>query len=216
MRMLETLQTTPLLFVALFAFAAAITPGPNNIMLMSSGLTFGMRRTIPHMVGIAAGFLVLTVVLVLGVGAVLMAVPPFRYALLVGGTLFLCYLAYKTMTAPTDLAQRQSKRPLTFLEAAAFQFINPKGWGFGLSYIALVTGVSPNGKLTFWIAIFAILIPQVATYISAITWSGLGQFMARLIDSPKTVKAINIGLGLTLLAMIPLMFWTELDAILKL
>ena len=214
--MIEILQNSQLYVAALFAFVSAITPGPNNIMLMSSGLTFGIRRTVPHMVGIAAGFLVLTILLVVGVGAALMAVPPFRYALLIGGTVFLFYLAYKTFTAPTDLQKRQSKRPLSFWEAAAFQFINPKGWGFGLSYIALITGISPTGQISLPLAIIAVLIPQISTYISAITWSGLGRVMAQLITKPRLVRAINIVLGLTLFLMIPLMFWSELSAIMGL
>ena len=137
-------------------------------------------------------------------------------ALLIGGTLFLFYLAYKTFTAPTDLQQRQAKRPLSFWEAAAFQFINPKAWGFGLSYIALITGISSTGQISIPLAIIAVLIPQVSTCISAITWSGLGRVMAQLITKPRLVRAINIVLGLTLFLMIPLMFWSELRAILTL
>ena len=213
--MLETLQTTPIYIVALYAFVAAMTPGPNNIMLLSSGLTFGIQRTVPHMVGIASGFLLLTTLLVFGVGAVLMVFPPFRYGLLVGGTLFMFYLAYKTFTAPTDLKQRESKRPLNFWEAAAFQFINPKTWGFGLSYMALVIGVAPEGKITFWIAFYAILCPQLATCVSAITWAGLGRLMAQLIDNPGKVRVINIALAFTLFLMIPLMFWSELRDVLS-
>jgi threonine/homoserine/homoserine lactone efflux protein len=212
----ETLQITSLAMVALYSFVAAITPGPNNIMLLSSGLTFGMRRTVPHMAGILAGFLVLTTVIVIGVGAAVMAVPAFRYALLAGGTAFMVYLAYKTMTASSDLKQREAKRPLTFSEAAAFQAINPKAWGFGLSYMALVIGVSPGEVVTFWIAVYAILIPQISTAISALSWAGLGQVMTQLIDSPRTVRLINILLGLTLFLMIPLMFWSELREILAL
>ena len=70
--------------------------------------------------------------------------------------------------------------------------------------------------MTFWIAIIAILIPQISTVISAFSWAGLGQIMSRLIDSPGTVRVINILLGLTLFLMIPLMFWSELRAILML
>ena len=199
MRMLETLQTTPLLFVALFAFAAAITPGPNNIMLMSSGLTFGMRRTIPHMVGIAAGFLVLTVVLVLGVGAVLMAVPPFRYALLVGGTLFLCYLAYKTMTAPTDLAQRQSKRPLTFLEAAAFQFINPKGVVMAITVIS--SFISPDHDY-FAQFLMVMMCFTLVTLMAVLCWAGFGVMIRGLIDTPLRLRVFNITMAALLIGSI--------------
>ena len=89
-------------------------------------------------------------------------------------------------------------------------------WGFGLSYMALVIGVSPGEVVTFWIAVYAILIPQISTAISALSWAGLGQVMTQLIDSPRTVRLINILLGLTLFLMIPLMFWSELREILAL
>lgn len=212
--MFESLQNAPLLMAALYSFIAAMTPGPNNLMLLSSGLTFGYRRTLPHMLGVAFGFLILTTAIVIGVGAAIMAAPSVRWFLLIGGTLFMLYLIYRTVTASADLSQRESKRPLRFWEAAAFQGINPKAWGFGLPYMALVTGAAPNGQLSLWIAIGAIIIPLINTLLSAVTWVGLGQMMARLIQSPKTVRGINIVLGLTLFLMIPLMWWSELAALL--
>lgn len=212
--MIEALQNTPLFAPALYAFIAAMTPGPNNLMLLSSGLTFGFARTLPHMLGVSFGFLILTVAIVAGVGAAIMAMPTVRWFLLLGGTMFMIYLAYKTMTAPADLKQRESKRPLRFWEAAAFQAINPKAWGFGLSYMALISGVAPNGQITFWLAIAAIIIPQITTFCSVVTWAGLGQGMSRLIESPRIVRVINVALGLTLFLMIPLMWWSELQEIL--
>ncbi len=212
--MIEVLKNSPLVVAALYAFVAAMTPGPNNLMLLSSGMTFGLRRTLPHMLGAAGGFLVLITAIAAGVGAAIAAVPAFRWLLLLGGSAFMAYLAFRIMTAPADLKQRESKRPLNFYEAAAFQAINPKAWGFSLSYMALIVGVSDAGKITFWLGFSAVVISMGTTLCSTLTWVGLGRIMARLIDSPQLVRVINVVLGLTLFLMIPLMFWSELNDIL--
>jgi threonine/homoserine/homoserine lactone efflux protein len=116
-----------------FAFASSITPGPNNLMLSASGIAFGLRRTLPHLAGVAFGFLVLLLVCGSGVGAVVTAFPAVAVALKLFGTLYLLYLAWSMRNALAPEAADASARPLRFVEAALFQFVNPKGWIMALT-----------------------------------------------------------------------------------
>ena len=111
--------------LALYAFVTSITPGPNNLMLASSGLTFGFRRTVPHIVGILGGCFVLIAVTGLGLGAVFQAEPRLQLALKIAGAGYLLYLAWKFWRAG-ELKDKGEGRPLTLANAAIFQFVNPK------------------------------------------------------------------------------------------
>eukprot|EP01032_Pedospumella_encystans_P037887 gene37887-42912_t len=129
-----------LLALVLFALATSITPGPNNMMLFASGVNFGFRRTIPHMLGIGAGFLSLLIGVGLGLGAVLHAYPPAFIALKVAGGLYLLWIAWK-IGSSRSMGEGEAKgRPMTFLGAAAFQWVNPKAWVMAVTAMA----VSPN------------------------------------------------------------------------
>ena len=118
-----------------FAFVSSITPGPNNLMLASSGVAFGMRRSLPHVFGIPVGFAALLVVTGLGVGAVVANVPAAALGLKLFGTLYLAYLTW-IMRHAFDIDHAQSAaRPLRFIEAALFQFANPKAWIMALTAV---------------------------------------------------------------------------------
>lgn len=125
-----------LLAFANFAFVASITPGPNNLMVMASGAAFGMRATIPHIAGIAVGFAVLLSAVVFGLGALLDQMPVLWSVLKWGGVIWLCYLAWQlarpaVFWAPSDTgpgAGQGKARPMTLVEAALFQWVNPKAW----------------------------------------------------------------------------------------
>ena len=214
--MFQDLATHPMVAGAVYSFIAAMTPGPNNLMLLSSGMTFGLRRPLPHMFGVAGGFLVLMTVVIVGVGALLNALPAVRWALLIAGSSFMAYLAYRTMTASTDLEHKKASRPLTFLEASAFQAINPKGWGYALSYTAMIAGLSETGEIGWMLGIGAVAVSLSPSAFSSLTWVSLGQLMSRLIDNPRRIRVINVALGLSLFLMIPLMFLGELQDILGL
>lgn len=110
----------------IFSLSAAFTPGPNNVMLTSSAATFGSRRILPHILGIAAGFAGLAVAGGFGLAGLMKAVPQLHPALKFFGIVFLLYLAWKIGTA-TRATATGSSRPLGFLQAAAFQWIKPKG-----------------------------------------------------------------------------------------
>jgi threonine/homoserine/homoserine lactone efflux protein len=168
----------PLLPLVSFAFVSSITPGPNNVMLSASGVAFGLRRTLPHMFGVTVGFFVLLVVCGAGVGALIVEFPPLGVLLKVGGTLYLLYLAWlmRNAFAPQINA---SARPLTFLEAAAFQFVNPKAWVMGVTAVSVfVPDLEPR-----WVAIavlcglFALInLPCVCTW--AVVGASLKRWLA--------------------------------------
>lgn len=126
-----------LLPLAGFAFASSITPGPNNLMLSASGIAFGLRRTLPHLAGVVAGFEVLLVVCASGVGALVGAFPAAGFAMKAIGSGYLLYLAWsmRGVFSP-DVASRPSK-PLTFVEAALFQFVNPKAWLMAITAVSV-------------------------------------------------------------------------------
>ncbi|WP_292288737.1 LysE family translocator [Marivita sp.] len=136
-----SLDLAVLIAFANFAFVASITPGPNNLMVLASGAAFGMRATLPHIAGIALGFAVMLSAVVLGLGAVLDQYPMIWSVLKWGGVIWLCYLAWQlarpalfwTPSTGTAASEAQKARPMTLIEAALFQWVNPKAWAMALA-----------------------------------------------------------------------------------
>src|SRR5712691_3719352 len=119
----------------LFAVVMLFTPGPNNIMLMSSGLNFGFSRTLPHMLGVSIGFGLMVFLLGIGLGAVFQLYPALYAVLKYAGAAYLLYLAWGIGTSGKVEAGKKKSRPLTFLEGVAFQWVNAKGWIIALGAI---------------------------------------------------------------------------------
>lgn len=135
-----SLDLAVLIAFANFAFVASITPGPNNLMVLASGAAFGMRATLPHIAGIALGFGVMLSAVVFGLGALLDQYPVLWSVLKWGGVIWLCYLAWQlarpaVFWAPTAGAASETPtaRPMTLIEAALFQWVNPKAWAMALA-----------------------------------------------------------------------------------
>jgi threonine/homoserine/homoserine lactone efflux protein len=172
-------------------------------MLLASGVNFGFRRTVPHILGMLAGFLTLNVAVALGVGALLVAFPALHLALKVGGGLYLAYLAWKIATARKMTSSAEDgARPLSFLQAALFQWVNPKGW------IAIVTAVglySQPDALTLSV-VTVVLCFMLSGTIAAPTWAGFGTALRDYLDDPVRLKWFNVSMGaLLLLTLIPMM-----------
>ncbi len=183
-----------LLALILFAFATSITPGPNNMMLFASGVNFGFRRTIPHMFGIGAGFLSLLLGVGLGLGALLSAYPPAFIALKVAGGLYLLWIAWK-IGSSRSMGEGESKaRPMTFLSAAAFQWVNPKAWVMAITAMA----VYPNPEqYALTVAIVALVFAAV-NVPSVSTWAGFGSALREWLSVPVRLKWFNITMALLL------------------
>jgi threonine/homoserine/homoserine lactone efflux protein len=183
-----------LLALVLFALATSITPGPNNMMLFASGVNFGFRRTIPHMLGIGAGFLSLLIGVGLGLGAVLHAYPPAFIALKVAGGLYLLWIAWK-IGSSRSMGEGEAKgRPMTFLGAAAFQWVNPKAWVMAVTAMA----VYPNPEqYTLTVAIVALVFAAV-NVPSVSTWAGFGSALREWLSVPVRLKWFNITMAVLL------------------
>ncbi|NVO57570.1 LysE family translocator [Rhodobacteraceae bacterium B1Z28] len=191
-----------LLALIAFAFVSSITPGPNNLMLMASGANFGFRRTIPHMLGIGLGFTFM--VLLVGTGLVqIFDRYPLSYSVLKGGSVvYLLYLAWKIAHAAPAQGEATSGTPMTFLQAAAFQWVNPKAWAMALT---ATTAYAPeqtfNAIVVVAVVFGAINLPSVST------WTVLGQQMARVLTNPRRLLVFNWTMAGLLVASLYPILW---------
>ena len=188
------MQADTLLALFLFASTTSITPGPNNMMLFASGVNFGFARTIPHMFGIGAGFLSLLIAVGLGLGALLHSVPMLYIALKFAGGAYLVWIAWKIGTSRTLSEGKAGAAPMSFLQAAAFQWINPKAWVMAVT--AMATYTSEQAYLTSVLivgVIFAIVnVPSVST------WAGFGSALRQWLSEPVRLKWFNITMAVLL------------------
>ena len=187
-----------------FMFVASITPGPNNVMLAASGMNYGYRKTVPHMLGIAVGFGLLMFACMIGIGAIFEAMPALQVIMKICGAAYLTYLAWRVaMAGKIKLDGHVTKgRPLTFLEAFLFQFINPKAW---IAVLASISALLPAGLNMFEYALIALAVTSIICSVSVNVWTLFGKVMARLFTSDKYRRAINIALAVLLIATIPMM-----------
>ena len=186
------------LFLALagFALVTVITPGPNNLMLMASGANFGFRRSIPHMLGVGLGFPLMIIPVGLGVMQVFDLWPLSYTILKVLSVAYMLYLAWKIANAaPPDGAPKTDSKPLTFLQASAFQWVNPKAWSMALGAITLYATGRDLGAV-LWVA---------GTYVamgcfSTTSWTVLGQQLRRILNRPKRLRIFNWAMAALLVA----------------
>ncbi len=188
------MQADTLLALFLFAFTTSITPGPNNMMLFASGVNFGFVRTIPHMIGIGAGFLSLLVAVGLGLGALLHSVPLIYTVLKFAGGAYLIWIAWKIATSRSLSEGSAGVVPMTFLQAAAFQWVNPKAWVMAVSAMATYTSEDSYLASVMIVGlIFAIVnVPSVST------WAGFGSALRQWLSDPVRLKWFNITMAVLL------------------
>jgi threonine/homoserine/homoserine lactone efflux protein len=187
------------LFIAFIVFAAVMffTPGPNNIMLLSSGLTHGFRRTLPHMAGVAIGFAFMVGVVGLGLGTLFTAYPVLQTILKYAGAAYLIYLAGAiAVSGPTASNQGKPRGPMTFWGAALFQWINAKGW---VMVIGTVTAYAAIGSFP-WNIVIQTGISLVMGVLSSVAWALFGSALRPVLTSPRAVRAFNLLMAALLLA----------------
>jgi len=190
------------LALALFAFVSSITPGPNNLMLMASGANFGFRRTIPHMLGVALGFVFMVLMVGVGLVQVFDAFPVSYTVLKVVSVLYLLWLAWKIANAGPAEASGDSGTPMTFVQAAAFQWVNPKAWAMALTAISAYTPEQTMTAILLVGVVFgAINLPSVGS------WTVLGQQMARFLTNPRRLVAFNWTMAGLLVASLYPVIW---------
>lgn len=189
------MQIDLLLPLVLFALATSVTPGPNNLMLMASGANFGVRATVPHMLGVGLGFVFLCLCTGLGLVQVFDRWPATKQALTVASAAYLVWLAWKFGTA-APLAEGAARgRPMTFLAAAAFQWVNPKAWAMAITAVTVYAGDRSAGAVALVAAVFGLVnIPSVGLWVVA------GREIRRFLTSPARLRAFNWTMAALILA----------------
>lgn len=185
-----------LAFVA-FALVTSITPGPNNMMLLASGVNFGIRRSLPHMLGISLGFMVLVIAVGMGLGQVFERLPVLHEVLRYAGAAYLLYLAWKIAQSGAPQGRdTPNAKPFTFLQAAAFQWVNPKAW---IMAIGAITTYTPHEGFFTNVLLIAALFALV-NCPSVGLWTVAGSLLRKWLDNPRALRAFNIGMALLLVA----------------
>ncbi|HWW73612.1 MAG TPA: LysE family translocator [Duganella sp.] len=189
----------PDLLLPLFTFAAVtfITPGPNNAMIMASGLNYGFKRSLPHLFGITFGFAFMIFATGLGLHAVFVRFPLLQLIWKYVGAIYLLWLAWKlARAAPMNAEQAARSKPMGFFGAAAFQWINPKAWVMAISAI---TTYLPQGFGVGEVAQLALVFNVVGTF-GVGAWAVFGVAMRRLLQDPRSVRIFNVAMALLLVA----------------
>ncbi|WP_405128540.1 LysE family translocator [Pseudoalteromonas sp. PB2-1] len=184
--------------LALFALVSSITPGPNNLMLMSSGANFGFRRTMPHLLGVTLGFMLMLILVGLGVMQVFDFFPSSYLILKVFCVAYLFYLAFKIATSNGQQASNNKSEPFTFTQAALFQWVNPKAWAMALSAIGLY---APDKNL---LSVFIVsIVFGVVNLPCVCSWTLLGQKLQHYLRNPVRLKGFNhIMAGLLIVSVL--------------
>jgi len=180
--------------LAAFSFVSSITPGPNNLMLMASGANYGFRRTVPHMLGVGIGFMFMLVMVGVGLMQIFNAIPASYLALKVVSVLYLLYLAYKiAVAAPPSNQEEKTGKPFTFLQAATFQWVNPKAWTMALSSVAVY---APSQSLMA-VALVAVVFGTINLPCVSV-WTVLGEQLQHVLSSPRRLRAFNVTMAVLL------------------
>ena len=202
---METFTFALLLSIFMFSFATSMTPGPNNIMLLSSGLTFGYKKTLPHILGVVIGFPLMTIFVGLGLGE-FFKLYPFAFIILkIIGIAYLLYLAYKIATStPTFKKNDENSQALKFMPIVLFQWMNPKNW------IKIITAMSVYvtsiEHATAQIIVITIIF-FLTVLVSANSWAIGGVILKKLIKSDIGIKRFNLIMAMLLvLSIVPTMF----------
>jgi threonine/homoserine/homoserine lactone efflux protein len=181
----------------LFATVMFITPGPNNVMLLSSGLTHGFRRTLPHIAGITIGMGFMIAAVGLGLGTIFITYPVLQTILKYAGAAYLVYLAVAiAMSGTATTGQDNARGPMTFWGAAMFQWVNVKGW---VMVIGTITAYAAIASFP-WNIVIQTAISLVVGALSTVAWALFGSALRPVLTSPWAVRAFNIAMALLLLA----------------
>jgi len=186
------------LALAAFSIVSTGSPGPNNVLLWASGAAFGFRSTMPHIAGTALGIGALALIAAAGLAAIVSAVPTLAVAMKIAASAYLIYLAWQVAGAHA-LERGELARPMSVVQAAAFQAINPKGWIFALGAIAAFRPTdlpTVPGSLLVAATMTAIVIPTAAL------WAAAGGWLGRLLDGERSRRIVGLVLAALLAASV--------------
>jgi len=185
-----------------FAFVSSITPGPNNMMLLASGANYGFQRTVPHMLGISLGHSFMVIALGFGLIRVFDAYPVIQTILTYISVAYLLYLAYKIATAAPVEQSAADGKPFTFLQAALFQWVNPKAW-----FMATYAITAYAADQTFLSVVIVALVFAATNLPSICCWTVLGQQMTKFLSNRRRLAAFNWTMAALLVASLyPVVF----------
>lgn len=184
-----------------FALVTSITPGPNNLMLMSSGANFGVRRTVPHALGVGIGFTLMIVLVGVGLMGLFDLFPVLNIVLKVVSVVYLLWLAWKMANAAApDTNGSIGGRPMSFGQAVLFQWVNPKAWSMALTAIALYAPDRNIGAVLFVAAIFGVInLPSTSL------WAVMGQGLRGWLSTPGRLRAFNWTMAALLVGSLALL-----------
>ncbi len=192
------------LFLALlgFAFVTSVTPGPNNMMLMASGANFGFQLSLPHMLGISLGHALMVFLVGMGLAGAVHAVPGLLTGMKIASVLYMLWLAWKISRSAAPGEGRAGGKPFSFLQAAAFQWVNPKAWAMALG---ATSAYAPDGSVRSYLMVAAVF--AMVNLPSVSLWAIAGQNIRRLLSSPSRLRAFNwVMAGLLILSLVPVIF----------
>lgn len=186
-----------------FTFITGVTPGPNNMMLLASGLNHGVRKSMPHYLGICIGFPIMVAAVGFGLETLFEQYPAIYSYIKVSGITYLLYLAWKIANAGNSDASSTIRQPLTFIQAAAFQWLNPKAWVMAIGALAAFT--TPDNIAQS--VVMVIFVYFVMGFICMALWLKLGQGLQQFLRSGKRIDYFNITMAVLLaLSVIPMAF----------
>ena len=188
-----------LLSISLFWFVAAYTPGPNNVVASYSGFNFGVKKTIPHILGVALGFTSLVLLLTIGLINVFKLFPIIQIIIRYLGTIFLIYLAYK-IASSTSSNEIKKENPVKFIETFLFQYLNPKGVMVAIIVVSTYVELGEN-YLNHATQVVALAFLFSSTSITL--WTFIGKFLRKFATNDKFIKYFNYAMsGLLLLSIL--------------
>jgi threonine/homoserine/homoserine lactone efflux protein len=191
-----------LLGLVVFAFAGSVSPGPNNTILWASGLQFGFRRSVPHVVGTSFGIGALVLAVAAGIGALLEAVPAVETGLKLAGSGYLLYLAYRVLGAGV-FGRGQLTKPLTLWQAITFQCLNPKAWLFAVAAVGAFLPAErahPGGVALLTLVLMAVVV------CSSGLWAAGGVVIGQVVETERLRRGIQIALAGLLVASVALIW----------
>lgn len=193
---------TSILPLAIFAFAGLFSPGPNVVLLTTSGARFGFRATVPHLLGVPIGTGMIAAASALGVGTLLLAAPTLKLSLQILAALWILWLAWRTAQAGRVSKAKGKGRPFTFIEAILFQAINPKIWAVTLAASAgFGIGLSPEWEALRLFTVFAAINLGVCLF-----WTGVGHMLSRFLSDPRIWRSFMRVMALLMAASAGLIF----------
>jgi threonine/homoserine/homoserine lactone efflux protein len=187
-----------------FLASMGFTPGPNNILVATSGVNFGFRATLPHILGVTVGYPVMLLIVGLGLARVFIALPQTHVVLKYICIVYLLYLAWRIATASAATGLRKIAKPLTFMQAAAFQWVNGKGWVVALSAMTTYTVVNSTLLLQI-VALSAIAL--LITFASVSTWTLFGAMLRQYLHTERRRRGFNYAMAALLVASVIPVFW---------